>query len=146
MSILLPILTFILILVAIFLTLVILMQKAKSDGGMGAALGGGMTEATFGADTGNVLTKATINASILFFVLSFALYLGWIYQLKHETKSGGVLPTIAAPALPPVSVPGSTAGAVPPVAMPPAAPASATNAASAPQAPASQAPAAPSKP
>ena len=36
---------------------------------MGAAMGGGMAEATFGADTGNVLSKATINASIVFFVL-----------------------------------------------------------------------------
>jgi preprotein translocase subunit SecG len=62
-----------------------------------------MTEATFGADTGNVLTKATINASILFFVLSFALYLGWIYQLKHAAKSTGALPTISVPALPPMS-------------------------------------------
>jgi len=131
MSVLLPILTFVLILVAIFLTLVILMQKAKSDGGMGAALGGGMTEATFGADTGNVLTKATINASILFFVLSFALYLGWIYQLRHSAKSGGVLPTISAPMTP---------VALPPIAPTAAAPLSATPAAPlAPLAPASTA-------
>jgi preprotein translocase subunit SecG len=109
MSILLPILTFVLILVALFLILVVLMQKAKSDGGMGAALGGGMTEATFGADTGNVLTKATINASILFFILSFGLYLGWIYQLKHAAKSGGVLPTISVPMLPPVPIQGAAA-------------------------------------
>jgi preprotein translocase subunit SecG len=116
MSILLPILTFVLIIVAIFLILVVLMQKAKSDGGMGAALGGGMTEATFGADTGNVLTKATINASILFFVLSFGLYLGWIYQLKHTAKGGGVLPTISAPILPPAPAP--SAAPAPTVVMP----------------------------
>jgi preprotein translocase subunit SecG len=116
MSILLPVLTCILIIVAIFLILVVLMQKAKSDGGMGAALGGGMTEATFGADTGNVLTKATINASILFFVLSFGLYLGWIYQLKHTARSGGVLPTISAPILPPAPAP--SAAPAPTVVMP----------------------------
>jgi preprotein translocase subunit SecG len=130
MSVLLPILTFVLILVAIFLILVILMQKAKSDGGMGAALGGGMTEATFGADTGNVLTKATINASILFFVLSFALYLGWIFQLKHSAKTGGVLPTISAPmtpvTLPPAAVPAPAAplSATPPAPLAPLTPAS----------------------
>jgi len=97
MSVLITIFTFILILVSFFLILVILMQKAKSDGGMGAAMGGGMAEATFGADTGNVLSKATINASIIFFVLGFALYLGSIYNYKHGSKSGGALPTIAAP-------------------------------------------------
>jgi preprotein translocase subunit SecG len=75
-------------------------QKAKSDGGMGAAMGGGMAEATFGADTGNVLSKATINAAIVFFVLSFALYLGRIYAGKHAASSGGALPTIAAPLAP----------------------------------------------
>jgi preprotein translocase subunit SecG len=100
MSILLVIGTFVLILTSIFLILLVLAQKAKSDGGMGAAMGGGMAEATFGADTGNVLSKATINAAIVFFVLSFALYLGRIYQGKHAAASGAELPTIAAPAVP----------------------------------------------
>jgi preprotein translocase subunit SecG len=98
MNILLTIATFVLILTSIFLILLVLAQKAKSDGGMGAAMGGGMAEATFGADTGNVLSKATINAAIVFFVLSFALYLGRIYQGKHSGGSGPSLPTIAAPA------------------------------------------------
>jgi len=97
MSILLGIFTFVLILTSIILILLVLAQKAKSDGGMGAAMGGGMAEATFGADTGNVLSKATINASIIFFVLSFALYLGRIYEGKHMTAAGGGLPTIAVP-------------------------------------------------
>jgi preprotein translocase subunit SecG len=100
MSVLLAIFTFVLILVSLFLILVVLMQKAKSDGGMGAAMGGGMAEATFGADTGNVLSKATINAAIIFFVLGFALYLGSIYHYKHAAKTGGALPTIAVPLLP----------------------------------------------
>jgi preprotein translocase subunit SecG len=97
MSILLGIVTFILILTSVIVILLVLAQKAKSDGGMGAAMGGGMAEATFGADTGNVLSKATINASIVFFVLSFALYLGRIYEGKHRVSSGGGLPTIAVP-------------------------------------------------
>jgi preprotein translocase subunit SecG len=98
MSILLTILTTILIVTSIFLVLVVLAQKAKTDGGVGAALGGGMTEATFGADTGNVLSKATINAAIAFFVLSFALYLGHIYQRKHAVAAAGdALPSITAP-------------------------------------------------
>jgi preprotein translocase subunit SecG len=97
MSILLDIATVVLLLTSFLLILLVLAQKAKSDGGMGAAMGGGMAEATFGADTGNVLSKATINASIVFFVLSFALYLGRIYEGKHMASSGAVLPTIAVP-------------------------------------------------
>ncbi|GAB1488407.1 hypothetical protein MASR2M8_08520 [Opitutaceae bacterium] len=98
MSILIGIATFILILISVFMVLVVLAQKAKSDGGVGAAMGSGVTEATFGAETGNVLTKATINAAIAFFVLSFLLYLGHIWQRNHAQPDGGALPTINAPA------------------------------------------------
>ena len=118
MSILLGISTFVLILTSVFLILLVLAQKAKSDGGMGAAMGGGMAEATFGADTGNVLSKATINAAIVFFVLSFALYLGRIYERKHAASAGGAsLPAISVPATSAASKPASgvavPAGAVP---------------------------------
>ena len=65
MSILLGILTFVLILVSLFLVLIVLMQKSK-DGGMGATLGGGAAEAAFGADTTNVLSQATKYSAILF--------------------------------------------------------------------------------
>jgi preprotein translocase subunit SecG len=99
MSILLDVFTVVLVITCLILIALVLMQKAKSDGGMGAAMGGGMAEATFGAETGNVLSKATINAAVVFFVLSFALYLGHIYERKHGT-SGGALPTIAAPLAP----------------------------------------------
>ena len=98
MSILLGILTFILIIVSVLLVLLVLMQKSKSDGGVGAALGGGMTESAFGADTNNVLSKTTINATIVFFVLSFVLYLGNIYQRNHGASTDDSLPSIAAPA------------------------------------------------
>src|ERR1039458_1543887 len=122
MSSILGVLTIVLILVSVFMVLVILMQKAKSDGGMGAAMGGCMAEATFGADTGNVLSKATINAAIIFFVLSCILYLGRIYEHKHAAVSGAALPNISAPlskpAVPgaPLSVPAPTTPAqTPPV-------------------------------
>ena len=105
MSILINILTVVLIVTSLFLILVVLAQKAKTDGGVGGALGGGMTEATFGADTTNVLSKATINAAIAFFVLSFVLYLGHIYVRKHAVASGDALPSIAAPASHPVTTP-----------------------------------------
>jgi preprotein translocase subunit SecG len=99
MNILLGILTFVLILISLFLILVVLAQKAKSDGGMGAAMGGGVAEATFGAETGNVLSKATINAAIAFFILSCILFLGRVYQRRHSgPDTGAALPSIAAPA------------------------------------------------
>lgn len=136
MSILLGILTFILILVSLFLILVVLAQKSK-DGGMGAALGGGAAEAAFGADTSNVLSKSTIYASIIFFVLAFVLYLGRIYERKHaNAAAGNALPSIAAPAVP---APAANATASEPaVKLPTAAPASTS-------APAAPAPAADTK-
>jgi preprotein translocase subunit SecG len=113
MSIVIGILTFVLILLSLFIVLVVLAQKAK-DGGVGAALGGGATEAAFGAETGNVLSRATINASIAFFVLSFALYLGHIYQRKQAAATGGSLPTITVPvATPAPAVPAPAAPKAP---------------------------------
>src|SRR5437868_8816136 len=104
MSVLLSIGTFLLILVSLFLVLVVLAQKSK-DGGMGAALGGGAAEAAFGAETSNVLSKLTIYAAVIFFVLAFLLYLGRIYERKHAAvDTGAELPRIAAPAAP-VSAP-----------------------------------------
>ena len=105
MSLLINILTFVLILVSLFLIFVVLMQRAKSDGGVGAAMGGGVAESTFGAETGNVLSKSTINAAVLFFVLSFALYLAHIYQTKHHEAADSALPTVMAPAAKPAAQP-----------------------------------------
>jgi preprotein translocase subunit SecG len=97
MNLLIGIFTFLLILVSIFLVLVVLMQKAKSDGAV-AALGSSGMESTFGAETGNVLSKATINAAILFFVITFGLYLANVYQAKHKEAADNKLPTVTAPA------------------------------------------------
>ena len=104
MSIVLGILTFALIVLSLFLVLIVLAQKAKSDGG---------------ADTSNVLSKATIYAAIAFFVIAFSLYLGRIYERKHATAAANnALPTIAVPAAPapapasaPISVPVPAAAA-----------------------------------
>ena len=59
LSILIPILLTILVIVCVLLTLVILMQRPRSEG-LGAAFGSGMTENIFGAQTTTVLTKATV--------------------------------------------------------------------------------------
>ena len=123
MSVLITIFTVILAFVSLFLILVVLMQKAKSDGGV-AAMGGGMAESTFGAETGNVLSKATINAAVAFFLLSFGLYLGHIYLAKHQTGADAKLPTIAAPAAAPVpAAPATNPPAPAPASAPSSAPA-----------------------
>jgi preprotein translocase subunit SecG len=130
MNILVGILTFVLILVSVFLILIVLAQKAKSDGGMGSAIGGGMAEAAFGADTGNVLSKATINSAIVFFVLALVLYMGRIYQRTHVTASGGALPAIpiSMPPMPVTTAPGTTPPGTTAVMLPSAAPAAAATA------------------
>ena len=78
-SILIGIFTFVLIIVCILLVLVILMQRPNANSGMGAALGGGAAEGMFGGEAGNVLTKATVKLTVLFFVLATGLYLGHIW-------------------------------------------------------------------
>ncbi len=98
MSIVINVLTFILVLTSLVIVLLVLMQRAKTDGGMGAAMAGGATESAFGAETSNVLTGATIKAAIVFFVLSFFLFLANIYQTKHHVMGDDKLPTIVAPA------------------------------------------------
>lgn len=60
------------VLVSLLMLLVILMQRPKSEG-LGAAFGGGVTENIFGAQTTNVLTKATAWLASMFFLLTFAL-------------------------------------------------------------------------
>ena len=107
MSILISIFTFALIAISVLLVLVVLAQKTK-DGGMGATLGGGMTESAFGADTGNVLTKTTIRLTIAFFVICLALYVGEIQVRKHAAMGGaGALPTLSVPAAPKTPAPAS---------------------------------------
>jgi preprotein translocase subunit SecG len=109
MSLVIGILTFVLIITSLFLVLVVLMQRAKSDGGIGAAMGGGSMESTFGADTSNVLTGATIKAAIVFFLVSFTLYLAHIYQSKHHAADDTRLPTVSLPAPKPAPQPATPA-------------------------------------
>jgi len=71
-------------LVAVLMTLVILMQRPKSEG-LGAAFGGGVTENIFGAQTTNVLTKFTGWLAGIFFVLTFVL--GILYSQRSASDS-----------------------------------------------------------
>src|SRR5207237_9832082 len=84
MNILISVLLAIDMLVARLMTLVILMQRPKSEG-LGAAFGGGVTENIFGAQTTNVLTKFTGWLAGFFFVLTFAL--GVLYARRSASES-----------------------------------------------------------
>jgi len=55
-----------------FMGLVIMMQRSKQEG-LGAAFGGGFTESVWGAQTSNVLVKATVILAATFFVVSISL-------------------------------------------------------------------------
>ncbi len=128
MSLLITIFTVVLVFTSVILVLLVLMQRAKSDGGIGAAMGGGSMESTFGAETGNVLSGATIKAAVVFFVLSFGLYLANIRQSKHHEAADTSLPAVVAPASPaPVAAGPAAAPAgfkvAPPAATPPSQPA-----------------------
>ena len=72
MNILINILLTFYVVVSLLMLLIILMQRPKSEG-LGAAFGGGVTENIFGAQTTNVLTKATAWLAGLFFFLTFLL-------------------------------------------------------------------------
>lgn len=62
----------VLVLVCLLLVGVILLQRSKGSGA-GVSFGGGMGEALFGAQMGDVLTKTTIILGIIFLVTTLAL-------------------------------------------------------------------------
>jgi preprotein translocase subunit SecG len=67
------ILTFVLVVNALMLILLILVQLPKKDAGAGLAFGSGAADALFGAGSGNVLTKVTKWATVIFVGLSVVL-------------------------------------------------------------------------
>ncbi len=96
LSLLIGIFTLILILICVLLVLVILMQRPSADAGMGASLAGGAAESAFGGETGNVLTRVCVKCIVVFFVLTFSLFLGNIYLNSTEKASEDVsAPTMA---------------------------------------------------
>ena len=85
MSFIVGLLTVILVLNCALLILLILIQLPKKDAGAGLAFGGGAADALFGAGSGNVLTKVTKYATVIFFVL--ALFLGYLQDQVHKRSS-----------------------------------------------------------
>lgn len=80
-------LTVVLVLVSLFMILLVLMQRGSANGGLGAAMGGGMAESALGAETSSVLSKWTRNTAIVFFILTFGLYLSKLHQYEVARQS-----------------------------------------------------------
>lgn len=88
-------LLFVLILITLFMMLVILMQRPNTNAGMGAAFGGGVTDSTFGAETANVLTRATKWTAVAYFVVALVLYLLYIAATREAPEESLSLPQLA---------------------------------------------------
>ena len=114
------ILTVLLVLNSLVLILLVLIQLPKKDAGAGMAFGGGAADALFGAGSGNVLTKITKYATVIFFVL--ALFLGYFQDQLHNKNSSSAFEkqvqqkqTETPVALPP-SLPAASTSTAPPAA------------------------------
>ena len=114
------------VLVCILLAMVVMLQKPK-EGGLGGAFGGGMLEASLGADAGNVLIRTTAILGAIFLLNTPVLA-----RLTSTVHSRSLMAREAEPAA-------ETAPAIPAAPELPAVP----EAPVAPEAPAAPAPAAP---
>ena len=86
------------ILVCILLTLLVLMQKPRSEG-LGAAFGGNFTDSIFGAQTSDVLTKGTIWLGGIFMALTLILALLYSHRQMGGNKLQEELTKPVTPAL-----------------------------------------------
>ena len=143
--------------VCLLLVLVVMLQKPK-EGGLGGVIGGGMAEAAFGADAGNVLIKVTIWLGAIFLINTLVLA-----RLTSTIHTKTLMNDVAAPApiqqqlpdlpaanipapastpAPAAPAPAAPAPAAAPVPVSAPAPAAKPTAPAAPKAPAAPAPAA----
>ena len=106
------ILLFFYVIDCVFMGFVIMMQRSKQEG-LGAAFGGGFTESVWGAQTSQVLVKATVWLAALFFILSISLARLYTHRASLLEKGSPVQQEL----LNPVAVPTATnaASAVAPV-------------------------------
>jgi preprotein translocase subunit SecG len=86
-----------LFLVSVLVVLIILMQRPSANAGMGSALGGGAAESVFGGESANVLSKMTTTLTVILFVLSFGLYLGFVARENKGPKALAQTPAVVAP-------------------------------------------------
>ena len=119
------------VVVCFMLALVVMLQKPK-EGGLGGAIGGGMLEASLGADAGNVLIKTTAVLGAVF--LANTLILARLTSTVHShslmareaeapvAQEAPALPDVA-PELPSAPAPAAPAPAAPAPTPAPVAPA-----------------------
>jgi len=134
MNMLIGILTVAHVIVALFLIVLVLMQKS-SEQGVGAAFGGGFTESVFGAGTTTALVRLTIWCACILLTTTLVLA---ILHSHRSSLSGTVLKRTTAPTasgapasattIPPLAplTPGTTESTVPATPVTPVAPATTT--------------------
>lgn len=83
--------TVVLVLICAYVVLIVLMQKASSNAGLGSALGGGAMESALGGGASNILTRGTVWGAVLFFSLAFALYLGHMAAYEGDIRPSASL-------------------------------------------------------
>ena len=121
------------VVVCLLLGLVVMLQKPK-EGGLGGAIGGGMLEASLGADAGSVLVKTTAVLGVVFLLNTLVLARLTSTVHSHSLMAREAEPAAAeqAPALPmtapelpaaPAPAPAPAAPAAPAIPAAPAAPA-----------------------
>ena len=93
----------------IFMGLVIMMQRSKQEG-LGAAFGGGFTESIWGAQTSNVLVKATVWAAIIFFGCSISLARLYSHRAALSTEASPILQELTQPVPAKPTTPKDSAG------------------------------------
>lgn len=114
MSIFIGLLTFVLMVIALFLILLVLVQLPKKDAGVGMAFGAGMSEMLLGAGSGNVLTRITKYTVGIF--LGLSLLLSVLISSQARKGDMGVARAIeeqarSMPATPATPAPGQPTGA-----------------------------------
>ena len=97
------------VIVCLMLVLVVMLQKPK-EGGLGGAIGGGMLEASLGADAGNVLirTTAILGAVFLLNTLVLSRLTSTVHSRSMMARETEPAPTTQTPpALPGAELPGA---------------------------------------
>ncbi|MFZ4394467.1 MAG: preprotein translocase subunit SecG [Kiritimatiellia bacterium] len=134
-------LTIVEVVVCLLIIGLVLIQRSKGEG-LSAAISGGMGEAIFGANVGNVVTRTTVVLGIVFLVNTIGLTL--LMTNARSRGTGSVMDDLAKPPVNRESsgMPGSGPGVVPAPVLP-SVPSAAAPVAPAPVAPVAPAPAAP---
>ena len=93
------ILLFFFVITCVLMCLVVLMQRSKQEG-LGAAFGSGMMSDTFGAQTSQVLGKATVWLAAFFFIFSISLARLYSHRASLMEKGSPVQQELLNPVAP----------------------------------------------